>query len=198
MDPASFQGWGQAYYLVMGLLVICDAAVPPVPSELMVVTSGAMSVTGHLNLILSLLTATSASFIGDVLVFQLFKRELNHVLDRWAWGRRVHRGLHAAVVKAGRSSTYAAIVAGRFIPAGRTATLAAAGMGDAPTRPILLCSAAGSLLWSSWMTGLGFATGMATNLPFWASSLIGVGVGILVGLVVSAVVALRRRRARYR
>ncbi|MBT1003511.1 VTT domain-containing protein [Paenarthrobacter sp. DKR-5] len=196
MDPASFQGWGPALYLLMALMVVGDAAVPPIPSEVMVVTSGAMSVTGHLNLALSLTATIAGSLTGDAMVFLLFKRRLNHLLDRWAWGRKVHRGLHAAVLKAGPGSRYAALVAGRFLPAGRTATLAAAGMADAPTRPVLLCCAAGSVLWALWLTGLGYVTGAATNLPFWASSLIGIGVGLVAGAAVTLTLALRRRAAR--
>ena len=40
--------------------------------------------------------------------------------------------------------------------------------------------------------GLGYVTGSATKLPFWASSLIGVGLGLVIGAVVGVVVTRRR------
>jgi hypothetical protein len=40
--------------------------------------------------------------------------------------------------------------------------------------------------------GLGYVTGSATRLPFWASSLIGVGLGLAIGAAVGLVVTRRR------
>ena len=91
-----------------------------------------------------------ASWLGDVVVFQLFKRRLSHVLDRWRWGRKFHRGIHAAIAKAGRSSTYGGIIGVRFIPGGRLAMSAAAGIANVSTRGFSLCAALGAILWASW------------------------------------------------
>ena len=54
------------------------------------------------------------------------------------------------------------------------------------SRPAVSASAPalGAVLWASWPVGLGYFTGSATGLPFWASSLIGVGVGLVIGAVV--------------
>jgi membrane protein DedA with SNARE-associated domain len=117
------------------------------------------------------------------------------VLDRWKWGRTFHKGVHAAIAKAGRSSTYGAIIGVRFIPGGRLATTAAAGIADVSTRGFSLCAAIGGTLWAAWSVGLGYFTGSATQLPFWASSLIGVGAGLVIGAVVG-VIATRRRGSR--
>jgi ribose/xylose/arabinose/galactoside ABC-type transport system permease subunit len=50
----------------------------------------------------------------------------------------------------------------------------------------------GGLLWAAWQIGLGYFAGSTTKLPFWASSLIGVGVGLLIGIVVGVLVTRRR------
>ena len=50
----------------------------------------------------------------------------------------------------------------------------------------------GAVLWATWLVGLGFFTGSATGLPFWASSLIGVAVGLVIGAVVGLIVTRRR------
>jgi membrane protein DedA with SNARE-associated domain len=192
MDLGNADTWGAAIYFWIFPFVIGDALFPPLPSEMIVITGGALSAAGSINGFLVVLLAAASSWIGDILVFQLFKRRLSHVLDRWRWGRHFHAAVHAAIAKAGRSSTYGAIIGIRFIPGGRLATTAAAGIANVSTRGFSLCAALGGLLWASWSVALGYFTGSATGLPFWASSLIGVGVGMVIGAVVGVVVTRRR------
>ncbi|HET6241071.1 MAG TPA: VTT domain-containing protein [Arthrobacter sp.] len=195
MDLGNAESWGAAIYFWIVPVVVGDAIFPPVPSEILVITGGALSADGVVNGFLVALLAALASWVGDMMVFQLFKRRLSHVLDRWKWGRTFHKGVHAAIAKAGRSSTYGAIIGVRFIPGGRLATTAAAGIADVSTRGFSLCAAIGGTLWAAWSVGLGSFTGSATQLPFWASSLIGVGAGLVIGAVVG-VIATRRRGSR--
>jgi membrane-associated protein len=195
MDLGNGESWGAAIYFWIVPVVVGDAIFPPVPSEILVITGGALSADGLVNGFLVALLAAMSSWLGDMMVFQLFKRRLSHVLDRWKWGRTFHQGVHAGIAKAGRSSTYGAIIGVRFIPGGRLATTAAAGIADVSTRGFSLCAAIGGTLWAFWSVGLGYFTGSATNLPFWASSLIGVGAGLVIGAVVG-VIATRRRGSR--
>lgn len=192
MDMSFADGWGAAIYFWIIPLVLGDAVFPPVPSEMVVITGGALAVDGRASAWLVGIIAATMSWLGDMVVFQLFKRRLSHVLDRWNWGRRLHRGIHDAIAKLGRSSTYGAIIGARFIPGGRLATSAAAGIAGVSTRGFSLCAGLGAVLWASLQTGLGYFAGTATGLPFWASSLIGVGVGLLIGVCVG-VIATRRR-----
>ena len=192
MDFGSADGWRDTIYWWIIPVVMGDAIFPPIPSEMLVITGGALSAVGRANAFLVVLLATAASWLGDILVFQLFKRRLSYALDRWRWGRAFHQAVHIAIGKAGRSTTYGAIIGLRFIPGGRLATTAAAGIANVSTRGFSLCAALGGLLWSVWSVGLGYATGAATGLPFWASSLIGVGLGILLGVILGVVVTRRR------
>jgi len=192
MDFGSAESWGTAIYFWIIPVVLGDAIFPPVPSEMVVITGGALSADGRTNVFLVLFLSALASWIGDVVVFQLFRRRLSHVLDRWNWGRRVHRGIHEAIARAGRSSTYGTIIGARFIPGGRLATSAAAGIANVAVRGFSLCAGIGALLWACWLVGLGYFTGSATGLPFWASSLIGVVLGLIVGAVVGIIVTRRR------
>ncbi|MDQ1622616.1 MAG: rane-associated protein [Actinomycetota bacterium] len=195
MDLGNGESWGAAIYFWIVPVVVGDAIFPPVPSEILVITGGALSADGLVNGFLIAFLAAVSSWLGDMMVFQLFKRRLSHVLDRWKWGRTFHKGVHAAIAKAGRSSTYGAIIGVRFIPGGRLATTAAAGIADVSTRGFSLCAAIGGILWAFWSVGLGYFTGSATKLPVWASSLIGVGAGLVIGAVVG-VIATRRRGSR--
>lgn len=187
--------WQWLYYPMTLVLVIADAPVPASPSEVLVIGGGTLLAHGELLLPLVVLTAFAGSFGGDALLFLLFRGGLNSWLSRRRWGRLVDRGVTAALQKAGESSTYAAIVAARFIPGGRTASVAAAGLADVPLKPFLVSSASGSAIWAAWMTGLGLASGLATDLPLWANVVLGALVGILVGMVLAAVIRFRRRSA---
>jgi membrane protein DedA with SNARE-associated domain len=192
MDFGNADSWGAAIYFWIMPVVLGDAIFPPIPSEMVVITGGALSADGRANVFLVAALAAVASWLGDMVVFQLFKRRLSHVLDRWRWGRKVHHGIHEAIARAGRSSTYGAIIGARFIPGGRLATSAAAGIADVSVRGFSLCAGLGAVLWACWLVGLGYFTGSATKLPFWASSLIGVGVGLVIGAVVGVIVTRRR------
>jgi membrane protein DedA with SNARE-associated domain len=192
MDFGNADSWGAAIYFWIIPVVLGDAIFPPIPSEMVVITGGALSADGRANVLLVAALAALASWLGDMVVFQLFKRRLSHVLDRWRWGRKVHHGIHQAIARAGRSSTYGTIIGARFIPGGRLATSAAAGIADVSVRGFSLCAGLGAVLWASWLVGLGYFTGSATGLPFWASSLIGVGVGLVIGAAVGVIVTRRR------
>ena len=192
MDLGNADSWGAAIYLWIFPVVVGDAIFPPIPSEMLVITGGALSAEGRANGFLVVVLAALASWLGDLMVFQLFKRRLSHVLDRWKWGRTFHAGVHAAIARAGRSSTYGAIIGIRFIPGGRLATTAAAGIANVSTHGFSLCAALGGILWAIWSVALGYFTGSATRLPFWASSLIGVGAGLVIGAVVGVIVTRRR------
>ncbi|WP_411375491.1 DedA family protein [Arthrobacter sp. MPF02] len=192
MDFGSADSWGAAIYFWIIPIVLGDAIFPPVPSEMVVITGGALSADGRANVFLVTALSALASWIGDMLVFQLFRRRLSHFLDRWRYGRRVHQGIHDALAKLGRSSTYGGIIGLRFIPGGRLATSAAAGIANVSVRGFSLCAGLGAVLWACWLVGLGYVTGSATKLPFWASSLIGVALGLVVGAVVGIIVTRRR------
>lgn len=176
------------------LVVIADVFAPIMPSEFLVIASGSLASEGSVLLSIALLTAATGSLLGDLALYLLFRKKLTHWLDRFRWGRAVHRGIRNAVEKAGKSPTYAGLVALRFLPGGRTAGIAAAGIAELPLRPFLGFAAVGGVLWSIWLVGLGYISDVTTGFPMWASALLGMGVGTLVGLIIAAFFALKQRR----
>ncbi|MDP5226587.1 MULTISPECIES: VTT domain-containing protein [Arthrobacter] len=195
MDFGDLTTWSTALYWWIVPLVMADTVFPPTPSEMLVVTSGSLAAEGHASLPLALGLAALGSFLGDMAVFLLFKRRLAHLMDRWRFTARLHAGIHRALERAGRTPTYGAIIGLRFLPGGRLALTAGSGIAEISTRSFAACSAAGSLLWASWMVGLGYVTGQTTHLPFWVSSLLGLAAGLLVGTVLGLIVTRRRRRS---
>jgi membrane-associated protein len=186
--------WQWLYYPLTLVLVILDAPLPASPSEAAVIGGGTLLAGGQLVLPLVYVTAFLGSWSGDLLLFVLVRRSISNWLRRFRWGRRLDRGVNAALDRAGTSSTYAAILAARFVPGGRTASVAAAGLAKVPFRPFIGFSAAGSALWAAWQVGLGLATGLATGFPFWANFALGTGAGLAAGALIAAVLAYRRRR----
>ncbi|WP_253904262.1 VTT domain-containing protein [Arthrobacter sp. Br18] len=182
------------YFLTMFAVIFVDVVFPIVPSELMVIAAGTMASHGALFLPWAVLTAVTASWLGDLALFLIFRRRLTHWLDRFRWGRSVHRGLRSAVEKAGKSPTYAGLVAVRFLPGGRTASVAAAGIAEVSLKPFLVATAIGAVLWTAWLLGLGYVTGATTGLPLWVSALLGMLVGTLVGGMTAAVLAVKQHR----
>lgn len=181
------------YLLLMFAVIVVDVILPIVPSELMVIAAGTMASHGDAYLPAAVLVAIAGSWAGDLGLFLLFRLRLTHWLDRFRWGRSIHGGLRRALDKAGKSPTYAGLVAVRFLPGGRTASVAAAGIAEIPMRPFLALTAVGACLWAAWLLGLGYFMGASTGLPLWVSIVVGTAVGTLVGLATAAVLAVRHR-----
>ena len=194
VDLSTIAEWSLMIHPVTLLVVIADVFAPIMPSEFLVIASGSLASEGSVLLSIALLTAATGSLLGDLALYLLFRKKLTHWLDRFRWGRAVHRGIHNAVEKAGKSPTYAGLVALRFLPGGRTAGIAAAGIAELPLRPFLGFAAVGGVLWSIWLVGLGYISDVTTGFPMWASALLGMGVGTLVGLIIAAFFALKQRR----
>ena len=184
-------GWW--FHPVTALLVALDAPFPPTPSELFVIGSGALASAGSLSPVLSVLAAWLGCWAGDLGLYALFRYRLTDLLDRWRWGRAVHEGIRRLLVKAGPETSLTGLFVLRFVSGGRTASVAAAGIGGIRWRVFLWFSGLGALVWSVYMVGLGWITGTATGLPWWASALVGMLLGTLAGVLIAGIVALRRR-----
>lgn len=182
-------------YLVVTAFVAFDAIVPAVPSEVFVVSAGALAAAGHLNVWWAGAAAALGAFAGDHAVYAVGRHKLPGVLDRSRFGRRVTRSVERTHARLG-SATMAAVIAARFVPLGRTATTGAAGLAGMPLRRFSAASALGAPLWAAWMVGLGYITGSVADVPLWLQVGIGVGVGLLVGVWVAAVHAVIRTRRR--
>ncbi|WP_300342705.1 VTT domain-containing protein [Nesterenkonia sp.] len=187
--------WGDLYLPLQALAVALTAFVPPFPSEIMVIASGAMASGDALWLPAVLLATTLGCLVGDVGLYILFRYQLIRLIYRWRWGRRLHRMMLRAAIRAGKATTWIGLLLIRWVPGGRSASMATAGMMRMPWPRLLPLSVAGALIWSAWLVGLGYITGTTTGLPPLASTVTAIVIGTLVGLTV-AVLAARRRRAR--
>ena len=193
-DPvALMDALGAWFHPLTALLVALDAPIPPVPSEVVVIGSGALAAEGRVSPVAAVLAAWLGCWAGDVGLYALFRHGLADRLDRWAWWRRIHRGIRSLLVRVGPAGSLAGLSVLRFVSGGRTASMAAAGIGGIRWPVFLWLSGAGSLAWSGSMVGLGWITGRATGLPWWASAVVGMVFGTLAGLMIAGIMAHRRR-----
>lgn len=183
-------------YPVILAAVAADAFIPPLPAEILTITAGSLSAHGEANVVLTWFAAFLGCWAGDLAVYALFRRELTGVLTRWRWGRAVQRQLDGAIARAGRSATDAALIAVRFLPGGRTASMAAAGISGVPGRRVVVLDGVGSALWAVWTVGLGLVTGSAADLPVWVGALIGSAIGLASGSLIAGALAWRSRGGR--
>lgn len=185
-----------AYLLVAGLVAL-DAGFPAIPSDAAVVSAGALAAAGQLNAAWAVVAVVVGAMGGDHLVYALGRHRLPGVLDRSRLGRRLHATADQAVDRLG-SARPGALAMGRFIPFGRTASAATAGLTGVPPRHYLWISLLGASTWAVWTVGLGYFVATATGGPVWQQVAAGTAVGLGVALVLAGVhrVATRRRRHR--
>lgn len=181
--------------LLLGLIpiVAADAFFPSVPAEVAVATAGSLAAEGKFGLVTVILLSALGSWLGDAALYQLVKHSLSPLVDRSRWGRRLQSGTQEAIDMLGRSGALVTIIGARFLPGGRLASSATAGLSGMRARSYLVGDAIGGLLWSVWMAGIGFAANTTTALPFWASALVGAGASTLIASAVAGILALRRR-----
>jgi membrane-associated protein len=166
-------------YLLVLVAVAVDAVIPIVPSETLVIGLGALAVHGRPGLWPLAAAVVAGGVVGDCLAYEVGRRA----------GRRAAHG-HAR--RALRAHGGPAIVAGRFLPGGRTATTLAAGSVGMPVGRFRLFSLAAGTAWAAYAITIGHLGGVA----FQGNPLIGVAVGLGVGAAVAAGYRLVAERSR--
>ncbi len=180
-------------YVVMFLAAVIDGFFPPVPSETVLVAAVAVAVsTGGSNLPLLVVVAALGAAIGDNLAY-LIGRGVG--TTRFAWMRRPR--IAAGFDRAGRALGHRGaplILGARYIPVGRVVVNMTAGALHYPWRRFVPLSLIGGATWAAYSALIGIVAGKLFEDQPLLSSVIGVAVALVLGLVVDRVVAARRRR----
>lgn len=167
-------------YVIIFFLVAVDGFVPVAMSEAILIGLAAVSTTGDPHVLALAAAAVAGGVAGDRISYHVGGRA----------GDRITKGkLAAAKTKAERALLRqgpAAIVIGRFIPYGRTATTLTAGSVRLPLGPFYLASVVSSALWAAYSIGLGRLGGMAfADSPILAAAF-GIALGFLLAGLHSA------------
>jgi membrane-associated protein len=188
LDLVTASAW--AYAVVAGLVAL-DALLPLVPGEAVVITAAVLAADGELSVALVAAAALVGCFTGDNATYgvgaSVGYRAAQGLMpgDRGrrllAWAKR-QLDLRAASV----------IVAARFVPGGRTATNLTAGTIALGWRRFASAAAAAALLWSLYITALGYLGGTTFRDDEWKAIALSLAVAALVASAGELVRRMRR------
>jgi membrane protein DedA with SNARE-associated domain len=157
VDVVTQSSW--VYALILGIAAL-DAVFPLVPSEATVVAAAALAGAGDLVFLLVLIAGAGGAAIGDNVAYLIGRAGQGQVVGRPLhsprWRARVEQGTRLL-----RERSATIIVASRFIPGGRTATMLSAGLVGLPWRRFAAYDLAACLLWAAYASVIGLAGGKA-------------------------------------
>jgi membrane-associated protein len=183
-DLVTASAWA---YAVVVALVALDAVLPLVPGEAIVISAAVLAADGELLVGLVALAALIGSFAGDNASYGIGASLSDRAARRLARGRRGARLLAWASLQLRRRGRLVIVVA-RFVPGGRTATTLTAGAVGLRWRRFAAADALAALLWSVYVTGLGYLGGVTFRDDE--------GKAIVLSLGIAATVALAGELAR--
>ncbi|GAB3156593.1 VTT domain-containing protein [Micromonospora sonneratiae] len=172
-------------YLIVFAAVAIDGFAPVMPSEAVVIGLGALSAAGSPNLVALATAVTAGGMVGD---------RISYLLGRKAGCRVTNGRLAVAKEKAEQALLRyggVAILVGRFLPYGRTATTMTSGSVSLALGRFQLFTALASATWAAYAIGLGRLGGAA----FADSPLLGAVSGMVLGMILAGmhtIVAKRR------
>ncbi|WP_212994196.1 DedA family protein [Actinoplanes auranticolor] len=174
-----------------------DGFVPVLPSETLVIGMGAVAIGGTPHVALLVAAAAIGSLTGDLVAYHLGDKAASRFRDSAPAASDGKNRLRQCLERGSRAlRRYGAlaVILGRYLPGGRTATAMAAGSIGYSRRRFWMSSAAGSAGWATYVAALGYLGGaVLSDQP---------GFAMLPGLLIGAATALtvyivgRVRRAR--
>ncbi|WP_184956752.1 DedA family protein [Paractinoplanes abujensis] len=167
-------------YLAVLVLALLDAFLPIVPSETVVIAAAVFAVSGIPSLPLIIVLAAVGAFIGDHIGYALGRqmrrrRRLARLADKA--GPHLHR-------RGG-----ALIIAGRFVPGGRTAIVTAGGVTGYPLARFSLFTAIAATVWATYSGLIGYLGGAV----FESDPALGLALGAGLALTITGLGELARR-----
>jgi membrane-associated protein len=166
-------------YLVIVAVVAADSIFPLVPGETAVMTGGILAASGHMVVPLVVLAAWAGGMLGDNGTYWV-GRVLGARARRrfFASDKALHRLAWAETQLELRGGPI--ILAARFIPGGRTATMFSAGSLEMPWRRFIGADALAAGVWALYATGLGYLGGETFRHSVWKPLLVAFGIAVLV------------------
>lgn len=180
--------------LALFALALLDSFVPPVPSELAMIScvAAATSAGEPWWRVAGLVAATMVGIMsGDLMVLRLGR------LASARPGRfpRLDRALGATRATFAQHGP-ALVLSGRFLPGWRIAVTLGAGASGMGWRRFLLLDGASVLTWGLVHGSLAATSGTVLRGSPWAAVVLGTSAGLVVGLVIERLARLGRPRCR--
>ena len=166
-------------YVVLGLAVLVDCVLPLIPSEAAVLTAAAMAADGETSMAGVVIATAVGAVCGDLVVFGIGRWLQPSRLGRW-----MSRGRWSQAFTWRGPRSAGVVIAGRFLPMGRTAVALGCGAGRVPLARFVPASVVGASLWAGFIVALARIGGSVSDrLP------VVVAIGLAVGLLITFAVA---------
>ena len=166
-------------YVVLGLAVLVDCVLPLIPSEAAVLTAAAMAADGETSMAGVVIATAVGAVCGDLVVFGIGRWLQPSRLGRW-----MSRGRWSQAFTWRGPRSAGVVIAGRFLPMGRTAVALGCGAGRVPLARFVPASVIGASLWAGFIVALARIGGSVSDrLP------VVVAIGLAVGLLITFAVA---------
>ncbi len=146
-----------AYLVLLGLLAV-DAFVPVIPTQLVMITSGALTVYGGLSLPLTIGVGALGVFAGDLACYLLGRSAPGRPAPGASPAGPTRRAGHRAGL---RRPGPVVILLCRFVPGGRMAACFSAGRSRYPYRLFLAYEALAAMGWATYGALVGHLGGTA-------------------------------------
>ncbi|MBM0259711.1 DedA family protein [Micromonospora sp. 4G55] len=159
-----------AYVVLLGLL-IADAFVPVIPTQVVMITSGALTVYGGLSLPLTIGVGALGVFAGDLACYLLGRSAPDRHAPRHAEPGLARR-MAGRVTRGLRQPGPLVILLCRFVPGGRMAACFSAGRSRYPYRLFLFYEGAAATGWAAYGGLVGHLGGTALTESAWRLALI--------------------------
>lgn len=180
----------------IALLMFAENLFPPIPSELIMPFAGFNAAEGKQSLIAAIAAGTVGSVLGAFFWYGIGKFVGEQRVRRWAgnygrWLTVTPKEVDRAYVYFHKHGGWA-IFFGRLVPGIRTLISIPAGVADYPVLPFTLYTAAGSLIWTTFLVLAGyFLRDEYKRLESWLDPLTYVVVGLLVAIYLWRVVTFK-------
>jgi len=184
-------------YPGIALLMFIENIFPPIPSELIMPIAGFAAARGEMNLLLAVLAGSLGSLAGTSLWYLAGRWLGADRLKRWArrygrWMTVQPRDVDKACRWFNRHSGKAVFI-GRLVPAVRTLISVPAGIASMSVRRFLLYSGLGTLVWTSFLAGVGYWLGDQYRLiGAWTNPVSNAVIVLLVGWYLYPVITFKR------
>ena len=150
-------------YLGIAFLMFLDNVFPPIPSEIIMPSAGYTAAKGELTLIGVIIAGSIGSLLAAAFLYWIGRKipqqQLFGLVERY--GKYIHIG----VTDLEKSLTWfekyghRIVFFGRMIPAVRSLISIPAGMSNMPFRKFMAYSAAGTIIWTTFLAYIGYHFG---------------------------------------
>ncbi|MCH7336601.1 DedA family protein [Acinetobacter sp. NIPH 2699] len=147
-------------YLGIAFLMFLDNVFPPIPSEIIMPSAGYTASKGDLRLIGVIIAGSIGSLLAAMLLYWIGRKipqqHLFHIIERYGKYLRINTTDLEKSLTWFEKYGHRVVFFGRMIPAVRSLISIPAGISKMPFNKFMTYSAAGTVIWTSFLACLGY------------------------------------------